>query len=135
MKTYSESSEYLYSFANVSITLRIIEYLNDSQLPVDSVAVINAIDRWVVKVDLKYALKSKQYEDVRAFFNEMGIPYQPSSKVAIALQRLAAGEAPTEVMNRYQVVIVAHGEPTTEEIEIFRTEIVDRLGYCPQTMA
>ncbi len=135
MKTYSDSSEYLYSFANVSITLRIIEYLNDSQLPVDSVAVINAIDRWVVKVDLKYALKSKQYEDVRAFFNEMGIPYQPSSKVAIALQRLAAGEEPTEVMNRYQVVIVAHGEPTTEEIEIFRTEIVDRLGYCPKTMA
>lgn len=132
MKTYTK---YLYSFANVSITLRIIEYLNDSQLPVDSVAVINAIDRWVVKVDLKYALKPKQYEDVRAFFNEMGIPYQPSSKVAIALQRLAAGEEPTEVMNRYQVVIVAHGEPTTEEIEIFRTEIVDRLGYCPQTMA
>ncbi len=132
MKTYSE---YLYSFANASITLRIIEYLNNSQLPVDSVAVINAIDRWVVKVDLKYALAPQQYDDVRAFFNEMGIPYQPASKVAIALQRLTAGEEPTEVMNRYQVVIVAHGQPATEEIEIFRTEIVDRLGYCPQTMA
>lgn len=132
MKTYTE---YLYSFANVSITLRIIEYLNNSQLPVDSVAVINAIDRWVVKVELKYALKPEQYDDVRAFFNEMGIPYQPSSKVAIALQRLAVGDSPTEVMNRYQVVIVTYGQPETEEIELFRTEIVDRLGYCPQTMA
>ena len=48
---------------------------------------------------------------------------------------LEQGESPTAVMNRYQVVIVAHGEPETEEIEIFRDQIVHRLGYCPQNMA
>ena len=38
-------------------------------------------------------------------------------------------------MNRYRVVIVAHGKSETEEIEIFRDRIVERLGFCPQNMA
>lgn len=132
MKTYTE---YLYSFSNASITLRVIEYLRHQKLPLDSVAVINSIDCWIVKVNLKYPLDPKRYDDIRAFFNEMGICHQPSAKVAMALRKLAAGESPTEVMNRYQVVVVAHGQPEKEEIEVFRSAIVGRLGYCPQNMA
>ena len=65
----------------------------------------------------------------------MGFAYQPSAQIATALARLAAGESPTEIMNHYQVVIVAHGQPEKEEIEIFREQMVKRLGYCPQNMA
>jgi hypothetical protein len=74
-------------------------------------------------------------KNLQAFLNEMGLSAQPSSKVIQALARLEAGESPTVVMNRYQVVVVVHGKPETEEIEIFRDQIVNRLGYCPQNMA
>ena len=126
---------YIYSFANASLTLRTIEYLRQqSKIPLDSVAVINLIDRWLVKVKLKHTISLKLAKDIRAFLNEIGIPHQPSTRVKMALQKLEAGASPTEVMNRYQVVIVAHGKPETEEIEVFRQEIVERLGYCPQNM-
>ena len=128
--------EYIYSFANASLTLRTIEYLRQqSKIPLDSVVVINLIDRWLVKIKLKYTIPLKLAKDILAFLNEMGIPHQPSTRVKMALQKLEAGASPTEVMNRYQVVIVAHGKPEAKEIEVFREAIVERLGYCPQNMA
>ncbi len=127
--------EYIYSFTNASVTLRVMDFLRDRQLPLESVAVLNTIDRWIVQVKLKYPLPIKLSKDIRAFFNEMGISYKPSKAITLALQRLKAGESPTEVMNRYQVVVVAYGQPRKEEIEIFREAIVARLGYCPQNMA
>ena len=45
-------TEYFYSLANVSLTLRLIEYLQKSKLPIDSVIVINELDRWLVKVKI-----------------------------------------------------------------------------------
>jgi hypothetical protein len=127
--------ESIYSFANASLTLRVIEYLRNPSLPVESVAVINLIDRWLVKVKMKYPLPVELSKDILAFFNEMGILYTPSNRIEMALWELEAGKSPTEVMNRYQVVIVAYGEPEKEEVEVFREEIVERLGYCPQNMA
>lgn len=128
-------TEYLYSFANASLTLRVVEYLSQQQLPLDSVAVINLIDRWIIKVKMKYPLPTELAKNIRAFFSEMGIPDLPSARVRMALTRLEAGDSPTEVMNRYQVVVVTHGKPEQEEIKIFRQQIVARLGYCPQNMA
>lgn len=128
--------EYLYSFPNASSTLRVIELLrNHYQSTLNSVAVINLIDRWLVKVSLNSSTPPESARNLQAFFDEMGVPSQPSTKIAKALAKLDAGESPTAIMNRYQVVIVAHGKPETEEIKIFRDQIVDRLGYCPQNMA
>ncbi len=129
-------TEYVYSFANASLTLRVMEYFRtSSKLPIDSVAVVNLIDRWVIKVRIKDSISTELAKDMQAFLNEMGIIYQPSSRVELALKQLDAGVSPTEVMNKYQVVIVAHGQPDLEEIKIFRRQIVSRLGYCPQNMA
>lgn len=127
--------DYIYSFTNASVTLRVMDFLHRRQLPLKSVTVLNTIDRWIVKVKLKYPLPSQLRRDIRAFFYEMGIPYQPSKLITTALQRLEAGESPTKIMNRYQIVVVAYGQPAKEEIEIFREAIVARLGYCPQNMA
>ena len=129
-------TEYIYSLANASLTLRVIEHLrNKYRSTLDSVAVINLIDRWLVKVNLKESIDIESAKNLQAFLNEMGIAYKPSAKIALALARLEAGESPTVIMNRYQVVIVAYGKPEKEEIEIFREQIVERLGYCPQNMA
>lgn len=133
MKTYTQ---YLHSFPNASFTLRVIEHLrNNYQSSLDSVTVINQIDRWLVKVNFKYSLPTQLAKNLQAFFNEMGVKHQPSAKMIKALARLEAGESPIEIMNRYQIVIVAYGKPEKEEIEIFRDQIVERLGYCPQNMA
>lgn len=133
MKTYTE---YMYSLANASFTLRIIEYLrNNYQSTLDSVTVINLIDRWLVKVNLKKFTDIESAKNLQAFLNEMGVVHKPSAQIAKVLTRLEAGESLTTIMNRYQVVIVAYGKPEKEEIEIFREQIVERLGYCPQNMA
>ena len=129
-------TEYTYSFANASLTLRVIEYLrNRKTIPIDWVTVINFIDSWLVKVKMKYPLDVDLALDLKAFFNEMGIVRQPPKEIDLAFARLEAGESPTDVMNRYRVVIVAHGKPEEEEIEVFREQIIERLGYCPQNMA
>lgn len=136
LKTMKTNQEYIYSFDNTSFTLRVIEHLrNKYQMYLDSVVVINLIDRWLVQVCLKNSIPSQSTKNLLAFLNEMGFSSQPSSKIINALASLEQGESPTKVMNRYQVAIVVHGQPETEEIEIFRDQIVDRLGYCPQNMA
>ena len=128
--------EYIYSFSNTSCTLRVIKHLqNKYQSYLHSVAVINLIDRWLVKLSFKNSTPYRLLQNLQAFVNEMGSAFQPSSKVLEVLSSLDRGELPTEIMNRDRVVIVAYGKPETEEIEVFRDRIVERLGYCPQNMA
>lgn len=133
MKFYPE---YLYSFANASLTLRVIEYLrSQNKIPIESVVVVNMIDRWLLRIKLKENITWQLALDFQAFLKEMGLVHQPSPKLMTALKQLDAGVSPTEVMNRYKIVIVAHGNPNQEEIEIFRQELISKLGYCPQSMA
>lgn len=129
-------TEFFYSFSNASSTLRVIRHLRNNHQPrLKSVAVINLVDRWIVKVSLKDSISYSSAKNLLAFFAEMGVASQPPNNVINAVHRLEAGESPTEVMNRYQVAIIAYGKPEIEEIEIFRDQIVQRLGYCPQNMA
>ena len=91
MKPYTE---YLYSFANASLTLRVIEYLrNQKKIPVDSVIVVNLIDRWLIKIKLKHDISYELTEDLQAFLNEMGVVHQPSPRLMMALLQLDAGES------------------------------------------
>jgi hypothetical protein len=127
--------EYLYYLANASITLRIVSYLHGlPKIPISFVTVINQTDGWVVNIKMKSPLKPQQDGDLRAFLNELGIPYSPPGRVSIALWNLEAGESPIEVMRRYQVVVVSHGSPQREEIEAFRQQMIRGLGYCPPTL-
>ncbi len=67
--------------------------------------------------------------------NELGIPYEPSMRVNMALWNLEARQSPIDVMRRYQVAVVSHGSPEREEIEAFCQQFVQGLGYCPETLA
>lgn len=132
----NKSRNYIYSLANASFTLRVVKHLHHKyQAYLNSVTVINLIDRWIVRVSLSNSLPSKWAINLQAFLDEMGIAYQLSGNLIDVFADLDRGESPVKVMNRYQIVVVAHGKPITEEIEIFRQQIVDRLGYCPQNMA
>lgn len=128
--------EYLYYLANASLTLRVVQYLHARpQIPVSFITVIHQIDGWVVRVKLDSQISQDRDGDIRAFFNELGIPYQPPMRVQMALWSLEAQQNPVEVMRRYQVAIVSHGSPDKEEIEAFRQQFVRGLGYCPETLA
>ena len=128
--------EYLYFLANASLTQRVVEYLHrNRQVPLHAVTVLHQIDGWVVKVKMRNSLDPQQHGDFKAFLNELGIPYQPEVRVKMALWSLDAGQSPIEVMRRYQVAVVSHGRPDREEIEAFRRQFVNGLGYCPETLA
>ncbi|WP_036483024.1 hypothetical protein [Myxosarcina sp. GI1] len=132
MKTHTQ---YLYSFANASLTLNVIQHLhNYYRLNLNSVTVINTIDRWLININLKNSIDIESAKNLQAVLNEMGVSCQPPVRIELALKQLAAGDSPTAVMNRYRVVIVAYGQPELEEVDIFRKQIIARLGYCPQNM-
>lgn len=132
----STNMEYLYYLANASLTLRVVQYLHGRpRIPVSFITVIHQIDGWVVRVKLDYPISNNEDGDIRAFFNELGIRYEPPMRVQMALWSLEAQQNPVEVMRRYQVAIVSHGSPDKEEIEAFRQQFVRGLGYCPETLA
>lgn len=128
--------EYLHCFANASLTLRLIEYLDRSELPLDFMSVIHHIDRWIVRIKMKYPLNVQQDGDFWAFLNELGTPAHPPEQIQLALRALETG-SPTQVMHRYQVVVVSHshGSPGREDVETFRKQFVSGLGYCPEHLA
>ncbi|HEY9630104.1 MAG: hypothetical protein HY785_27060 [Oscillatoriophycideae cyanobacterium NC_groundwater_1537_Pr4_S-0.65um_50_18] len=128
--------EYIYYLANASLTLRVVEHLHRMPwFPVRFMTVIHQIDGWVVKVKLGRALDAQEDGDLRAFLNELGIPYEPEVRVRMAMWGLETGQSPIEVMRRYQVAVVSHGNPDRTEIEEFRKQFVQGLGYCPETLA
>lgn len=128
--------DYLFYVANASLTLRIVEFLNDTRvLPVRFMTVIHQIDGWVVKVKMSVPLDWHQDGNFRAFLGELGVPYHPGIRVQMALWGLETGQSPIDVMQRYQVAVVCHGLPDRREIEEFRQQFVQGLGYCPETLA
>jgi hypothetical protein len=129
-------TEYLYYLATASLTLRVVEYLHTIPwLSVKFMTVIHQIDGWVVKVKLNESLDPERDGNFRAFLNELGIPYDPEIRVRMALWGLETGQSPVDVMRRYQVAVVSHGTPDRYEIEEFRRQFVQGLGYCPETLA
>ncbi|MGK7889868.1 MAG: hypothetical protein AB4042_11075 [Leptolyngbyaceae cyanobacterium] len=128
--------DYTYYLANASLTLRLVEYLHSTfWLPVDFMTVIHQIDGWVVRVRLANALEPLQAGNFRAFLHEMGIPFEPSVRVRMACWGLETGQSAVDVMRRYQIAVVSHGAPDSSEIEAFRQQFVQGLGYCPETLA
>ncbi|AFZ01097.1 hypothetical protein [Calothrix sp. PCC 6303] len=128
--------EYLYYLANASLTLRVVQHLHSRpKMPVSFVSVIHQIDGWVVRIKLDQNFSAEEDGDFRAFLNELGISYEPPMRLQMALWSLEAGQSTVEVMRRYQVAIVSHGNPEREEIEAFRQQFVRGLGYCPETLA
>jgi hypothetical protein len=128
--------EYLCYLANASLTLRLVEYLHGRpQLKVSFVTVINTIDGWVIRVRLKHQLSHKEDGNFRSILSELGILYSPPKRVQLALWSLAGGQSPVDVMRRYQVAVVSHGQPQKDEIETFQQNFIKGLGYCPETLA
>ncbi|MGF1493428.1 MAG: hypothetical protein ACFBSC_13430 [Microcoleaceae cyanobacterium] len=128
--------EYLYFLANTSLTLRVIDYLHrQSNLPVRFLSIIHQIDGWILKIKMSRPLSPQQHGDFRGFMSELGIPYNPNMRIQMALWGLETGQSILSVMRRYQVAVVSHGKPNREDVEVFRSQFVQGLGYCPEALA
>lgn len=127
--------QYLYSFANVSLILRVMDRLSQmSSLPLESLTVIYLIDRWVMGLSLRSTLNTSTERDLIAFLKENGMVHTPSIQLLNTFQALDQGKTPTEVMNQYQVVVVSHGTPDPTELHEFCARFVEGLGYYPPSL-
>jgi len=125
--------QYLYHLENASLTLCLIDYLATCPyIPNSIVTVISQIDGWVVNINIKSSIDSQQAKNVKAVLNELGVVYTPSKLINLVLMKLEGGATIVDIMRRYQVAIVSHGVPQYEEIETFRQDFINGLGYCPQ---
>lgn len=128
--------DYLYFLANASLTLRVIEYLQAQKDFADAaMTVVHKLDGWVVRVKFGRPLTPHQHGDFHAFMSELGIPYDPEMRLQMVFWSLENGQSPIDVMRRYQMAIVSHGQPDVSDIEAFRAQFVRGLGYCPETLA
>lgn len=128
--------QYIYFLANASLTLRLIDHLRENAtLPMSIVTVIHRIDGWLIKIKFSQELTQQQHGDFQAYLTEMGIPYEPEIRLQMALWSLEVGQSIVEVMRRYQLAVVSHGQPNDSEIEAFREQFTQGLGYCPETLA
>ncbi len=127
---------YLYYLGNATLVLRVVEYLRSAQtLPVRFVTVIHQLNGWVVRVQGSPTWTTQQKGDFRAFLSELGIPYRADGRLKQVLYSLERGQSPVEVMRNYQIAVIAHGSPELTEIEAFRQQFIQGLGYCPETLA
>lgn len=128
--------DYLYYLGNASLTLRVVEYLHGNPtLPLRFISVIHQTNGWVVRVKMRSNLNPQQDGDFNAFLKELGIPFDAGVSIKMALLSLETGASPLEVMHRYQIPVVCHGSPDRTEIEEFREQFIQGLGYCPETLA
>ena len=127
--------EFLYCFANASLTQRVLDYLlRKLRSDVDCVTVIFLNDRWVIRLKLDVDVETEHFNDCWAFLRENGLPYHPPTAITLAFKDLDTEYGLTQVMNRHHVAIVSHGVPNPEEIACFQEQFVAGLGYCPQSL-
>ena len=127
--------QYLYSFANVSLVLRVMDRLSNMVgLPLESLTVIYLVDRWVMRLKLENPLDGASEGDLTAYLRENGMPHRASAQVLTTLQALDRGQTPTQVMNENQVVVVSHGMPDPTELHEFCSRFVEGLGYYPPSL-
>ncbi|MEO0433239.1 MAG: hypothetical protein AAF151_16250 [Cyanobacteria bacterium J06656_5] len=128
--------DYVYYLSNASLVLRVVERLHRlAQLPLEFVSVIHRIDGWIVRIRLHESVSADVASNFRAFLDEVGGRSTPGYRIRMALWGLETGQSAVDVMRRYQVAVVSHGKPDRYEIEEFRKQFVEGLGYCPETLA
>ncbi len=128
--------DYLYYLGTASLVLRVVQHLRrSSQLPTEFMTVVHQLNGWILRIKTAPGWTQQDLENFRAFLSELGIPYQVDNRVSTVLEALEEGHSPVEVMSNYQVAVIAHGTPDLTEIEAFRQQFIQGLGYCPETLA
>ena len=125
----------LFILKNASLVLRLVHHLTDNvSIPLDFLTVIYEDSNWIIRVKSLQPFPRDREKDLEAFLWEIGAPCAPNSVLSQALLDLELGRSPVDVMKQFRVVVVSHGLPSAIEVEIFRRDLISRLGYCPCTL-
>jgi hypothetical protein len=128
--------DYIYFLANASLTLRVVQRCWEHRtLPIRFMTVIHQVEGWIVRIKMTEELDAQQDGDFQAFMTELGGAVEPNITLRMALWSLETGQSCIDVMQRYQVAVVSHGIPDRADIESFREQFIQGLGYCPETLA
>ncbi|WP_017296338.1 hypothetical protein [Geminocystis herdmanii] len=136
-KVFEDSDmEYVYFLPNASLTLRVVDYVeNMAFLKGASLTILHQVNGWVVRIKTPYVLSPMDDTNVKAFLSELGTPFHVAVRLEMVFWSLDIGDSPIEVMRNYRVAIVSHGTPKSNAIESFRQEFIRGLGYRPETLA
>ncbi|MGR3276384.1 hypothetical protein ACSYAD_14855 [Acaryochloris marina NIES-2412] len=127
--------EYLYFFDNASLTIRVIEYLQQCRgLSLDVVTVIYLSGGWLIRIKFKEWPNPTSDANIRAVMSEFGYACIPSTTMMAALKSLMDGQMPVDVMQRYRIAVVTHGQPSRKEIDAFQQQFVLRSGSYPKSL-
>ncbi len=127
--------EYLYFFANASLTLEAIDYLiKRDHLPLDYVTVVHSPEGWLIRMKFDGCIEPKLEADFLAVMNEFGHPYEASMPMVIALEGIDTGQTTEEILHRHLISVIAHGKPDRKNIEVFQQEFVQGASICPKSL-
>ena len=127
--------DFLYYLGNASLALRVLQYLKSVNTePVEFITVVHQLDGWIIRIRCTRQWTAHRLADFRAFLDELGVAYRPNRRLHRVLTDLEDGYSPIEVMQQYQVAVIEHGQPDLSEIEAFRQQFIQGLGYCPETL-
>jgi hypothetical protein len=128
--------DYLYQFGKASLVLRTVHYLrSDDAPPIQFITVLHQLEGWIVRIKPESTWPLKTQVDFQSFMGELGIVYRPTERIERVLNELEAGKPPVDIMKRYHIPVIDHGPPQVNEIEVFREQFIQGLGYCPETLA
>ena len=127
--------DFLYCLSNTSLTQRVLAYLSRKlKREIDCVTVIFLNKFWVLRVRLRANIDLELAKNCRAVLSENGMPYQTTAYIQQVASALDSGRDLVSVMNDYNVIIISHGAPQSQELEHFREQVVSGLGYCPPSL-
>ena len=122
----------LFVLDNSSLVLHLIHYLSyQLTIPLKLVTVIYQQDCWIIRIKGEPGCPCNQERDLEAVLWEFGEPFYPDTKIIQALMDLELGRSLVDVMQDYSLSIVSHGLPNELEVEIFRRNVISKLGFCP----
>ncbi len=127
--------DFLYRIATASLVLRLMHRLIDSPLPIEFVTVLLNDDHWIIRVKGPEGIPAHKKGDFEAFLDECGCSYQPNVRIQNVLEDLEHGQSALEAMQQYQVVVLVHGMPNLEEVQIFQKSFTMGIGSCPPSLA
>lgn len=128
--------DYLYQLGKASLVLRVVHYLRSDDAPsIQFMTVLHQLEGWIVRIKPESNWSLKAQVDFQFFMGELGVVYRPTERIERVLNELEGGTPAVEVMKRYHIPVIDHGPPQIHEIEVFREQFIQGLGYCPETLA
>ena len=130
--------DWYYYFGKAGYVLKIIHSLQSLQqchgLNIQFMTILHQPQGWIIRIRPNQSWPIQSILDFQALLNEFGFTYKPNQHFRQIFDALEKGESLMDVMSRYCISAINHGQPRTDEILMFREKVIEGLGYCPDAL-